>query len=105
MANKNKLYFVKDITNTGIYHIYEVIDYEITDNNNVTNYTINNYPLCRDYNSYIDSKEKNGAFYTENAIIDLIKNILNGIRNPFRLCENCIREIIAERQDRLFYKK
>ncbi|MEI0489975.1 hypothetical protein [Brachyspira pulli] len=101
MTNKMKLYFLKDITNTGIYHIYEVIDYKII-NNNVTNYTINNYPLCGDDDSYIDSKEKVGFFYNENGIIILIKNILYGKKNEFRLCENCMRTIIAEKQDRLF---
>ncbi|CCG56839.1 unclassified [Brachyspira pilosicoli WesB] len=101
MATRTGYYIVEDITKSGIYHIYEVTNIERDKYYKIISFEANNYPICCDdddlYLSYGYYK-----LYTEAEVINFIRNILNGIQNPFRLCENCIRKIIAEKQDKFF---
>lgn len=98
MTSITGIYMLYDVNASGIYHLYEVTKINIPD------YEYSNNPICGQvdssiYNLYDQSGVK---FITEEEFIDKIRNILNDIRNDVRLCENCIIDIIAEKQDIFF---
>lgn len=99
MATRTGYYIVEDITKSGIYHIYEVT--EKNDSNGTTLYKYIVDPICEDPNSRIPAN-KNTVLIEENEIIRKIINILNNKKNDIKLCENCIRKIIGDKQDGIF---
>ena len=102
MSSITGYYFLYDINNSGVYHVYEISKIIKEDKyGNIERYQYNGNPLCGQDDSYIGNSI-NANPLTEDEFIDKIKNILDGRRNDVRLCENCIRDIIAERQD-IFY--
>ncbi|MEI0489974.1 hypothetical protein [Brachyspira pulli] len=101
MATRTGYYIVEDIAKTGIYHIYEVT--KINNSNGTILYEYMAYPICEDSNSIIP-KNKRVVLSEENDIIEKIINILNNKKNNIKLCENCIRKIIGDKQDILFKK-
>lgn len=103
MSSVTGYYFLYDINDSGVYHIYEISRIIKRDvYGNVEKYKYVGNPLCSQDDSYIDISIKAKPF-TEEELIDKIRNILNGRPNGVRLCENCIRYIIAEKQD-IFYE-
>ncbi|WP_300741741.1 hypothetical protein [uncultured Brachyspira sp.] len=101
MATRTGYYLIDYIAKTGIYHIYEVTYINTNIYNKVESYKVNNYPICSD-DKDLYLEKNNYKLCTEIEVINFIRNILDGRKNKFRLCENCMRTIIAERQDRLF---
>lgn len=102
MSSVTGYYFLYDINNSGIYHLYEISVITKRDRNGrIERYKYNGNPLCQQEDSIIDGSISAKPI-TEEEFIDKIRNILNVRRNDVRLCENCIRNIIAERQD-IFY--
>lgn len=100
MATRTGYYVIDDVTKTDIYHIYEVTDIKKNIYNEITSCKIDHYPICSyDEDLYLDKNKY--TLYTETEVINFIRNILDGRKNKFRLCENCMRTIIAEMQDRL----
>lgn len=99
MASPTGYYILYDVNGSGTYHLYKIITiYE----NNECKYIPN--PICGQVESSISNidNQSNVEFITEREFIYKIINILNNRRNDKRLCENCIRDIIAEKQDIFF---
>lgn len=91
-------YTLYDENEYGIYHIYKI---NII-NDNYFDYLFNPEAICNHKDAFIRASEIKSNIYTEIDIIQKIKNILDDIENDVRICENCIREIIAQKQDIIF---
>lgn len=102
MASSTGFYILYDVNGSEIYHLYEVSEITKRDSlGNVKKYKYSSNPICGQDNSNLEGHITSKAL-TEEDFIDKVRNILDGIPNDIRLCENCIRDIIAEKQD-IFY--
>lgn len=104
MASMTNYYTLYDANNSGIFHIYEIVEFKFDDYGNKNGYKFNPDTICHHDDSHIEKDNIKSKSISEKDIIQKIKNILDGKKNSEKLCENCMRQIIAEKQDNLYKK-